>query len=236
MRVLIVEDNGALAQLVAERMAKSGFDSDTASSVAQAEGAIGTVEYAAIVLDLELEDTDGLTLLRRLRQRGDATPVLITTARNGLEDRVRGLREGADDYLSKPFSIDELIARLHALLRRPGTLVGRPLVAGNVELDSDTGSVRVDGRVLAMRLREALILEILMRHAGNVVPRRYLEDQLFGVAGEQESNTVEVYIHRVRRQLLDSGATAQIHTIRGVGYMLIPERTESEGQVSGEGR
>jgi two-component system response regulator TctD len=220
MRVLIVEDNGAFAQLIAERIAKSGFDSDKVGSVAQAEHAIKSVDYAAIVLDLGLPDSDGLTLLRQLRQRGDSTPVLITTARNNLEDRVRGLREGADDYLAKPFSIDELIARLQALLRRPGTLIGYTLNAGNVSLDSDNRQLNVGGRVLPMRLREMLVLEILMRHRGSVVPRRYFEDQLFGVAGEQDSNTVDVYIHRVRRQLLDAGASVQIHTIRGVGYML----------------
>jgi two-component system response regulator TctD len=220
MRVLIVEDNSAFAQLVAEHIAKSGFDSDKASSVAQAEEAIKSVDYSAIVLDLGLPDTDGLVLLRQLRQQGNATPVLITTARNSIEDRVRGLREGADDYLAKPFSIDELVARLHALLRRPGDLIGRTLKTGNISLDSDNRQLSVGGRVLPMRLRELVVLEILMRYSGSVVPRRYFEDQLFGIAGEQDSNTVDVYIHRVRRQLLDANATVQIHTIRGVGYML----------------
>jgi two-component system response regulator TctD len=227
MRVLIVEDNSAFAQLVAERMARSGFESDTAVSVAQAEEAIKAVDYAAIILDLGLPDSDGLALLRQLRQKGDATPVLITTARNSLEDRVRGLREGADDYLAKPFSIDELIARLHALLRRPGALIGHTMSAGNVDLDSDHRQVSIGGRILPMRLREILVLEILMRHSGNVVPRRYFEDQLFGIAGEQDSNTVDVYIHRLRRQMIDAGATVQIHTIRGVGYML-----KVEGQAA----
>lgn len=240
MRVLIVEDNNAFAQLVAERMAQSGFDSDKALSVKQAEEAIESVDYAAIVLDLGLPDSDGLTLLRNLRNRGDATPVLITTARNSLEDRVRGLREGADDYLAKPFSIDELIARLHALLRRPGTLLGHVLKAGNISLDSDSHQVNVGDRVQPMRLRETVVLELLMRHKGNVVPRRYFEDQLFGIAGEQESNTVDVYIHRLRKQLDDAGATVQIHTIRGVGYMLFtrdePSRMDEAGRGEGSGR
>jgi DNA-binding response OmpR family regulator len=220
MRVLIVEDNSAFAQLVGERISKSGFDSDKAGSIAQALEAIKAIDYAAIVLDLGLPDTDGLNLLRQLRRQGDATPVLITTARNSLEDRVRGLREGADDFLAKPFSLDELVARLHALLRRPGTLIGHTLSAGNVELDSDNRQVSINGCVVPMRLREALVLEILIRHIGSVVPRRYVEDQLFGLAGEQDSNTVDVYIHRLRRQLLDAKATVLIHTIRGVGYML----------------
>jgi len=223
MRVLIVEDNSAFAELVAKRLAQSGFDSDQAISVEQAEIAIKAVDYAAIVLDLGLPDQDGLVLLRNLRARNEATPVLITTARNALEDRVKGLREGADDYLAKPFSVDELIARLHALLRRPGQLLGHALTAGNVSLDGENHQVNVGSRILTMRLRETLVLEILMRHKSNVVPRHYFENQLFGLDGDQDSNTIDVYVHRLRRQLEDAGATVKVHTIRGVGYMLFDE-------------
>ena len=147
MRVLIIEDNVSFARLVTERLAQSGFDSDQMSTVAEAEQAIEAVDYAAIVLDLGLPDKDGLTLLRELRLRGNATPVLITSARNGLEDRVKGLRDGADDYLAKPFSIDELAARLHALLRRPGRLLGNVLTAGNVALHSANHQVNVGDRI-----------------------------------------------------------------------------------------
>ena len=224
MRVLIVEDNRAFAELVAKRLAQSGFDSDQAINVEQAERAIKSVDYAAIVLDLGLPDQDGLVLLRNLRSRNDVTPVLITTARHALEDRVKGLREGADDYLAKPFSVDELVARLQAVLRRPGKLLGHALAAGNVSLDGENHQVNVGARVLTMRLRETLVLEILMRHMGNVVPRHYFEDQLFGLEGEQESNTVDVYVHRLRRQLEEAGATVKVHTIRGVGYMLFDDK------------
>jgi DNA-binding response OmpR family regulator len=220
MRVLIVEDNATFADILAQRLASSGFDSDIAASVVAAQSAIEAVDYAAIVLDLGLPDTDGLVFLRRLRDRGVATPVLITTARNGLEDRVRGLRVGADDYLAQPFSTDELIARLHALLRRPGVLLDNVLKAGNVALAVDHRQVSVIGKVLPMRLRETVLLELLMRHQGSVVPRRYLEAQLFGIEGEQGTNTVDVYVHRLRRQLHEAEADVQIHTIRGVGYML----------------
>ncbi|HTR84783.1 MAG TPA: response regulator transcription factor [Reyranella sp.] len=220
MRVLIVEDNSVFAHLMAERLARSGFDSDQTATVEEAERAISAVDYAAIVLDLGLPGSSGLTLLQRLRTRGDATPVLITTARHGLEDRVRGLREGADDYLAKPFSVDELIARLHALLRRPGVLLGQVLKAGNVALNGDNRQVNVGERPLPMRRRETIVLELLMRQRNNVVPRRYFEDQLFGLDGNQDSNTIDVYIHRVRKQLEEAGATVKVHTIRGVGYML----------------
>jgi DNA-binding response OmpR family regulator len=224
MRVLIVEDNTAFAGLVAGRLQQSGIESDQTDSFEKAERAIATVDYAAIILDLGLPDRDGLGLLRDLRSRGDSTPVLITTARNGLEDRVRGLREGADDYLAKPFSVDELLARLQALLRRPGKLLSQVMSAGNVTLDIEHHQVNVGDKVQAFRLRETVVLEILMRHRGSVVPRRYFEDQLFGMSGEQDSNTVDVYVHRLRKQLDDAGATVKIHTIRGVGYMLADDK------------
>ena len=224
MRVLIIEDNVSFARLVAERLAQSGFDSDLSETVEQATQATKAMDYAAIVLDLGLPDASGLSLLRELRSRGDSTPVLITTARNGLEDRVQGLREGADDYLAKPFSIDELVARLHALMRRPGRLLGDVLKAGNVALDSAHHQVNVGDRILPMRLRETIVLELLMRHKASVVPRRFFEDQLFGIEGEQDSNTVDVYIHRLRKQLEDAGSTAKIHTVRGVGYMLVDDK------------
>jgi DNA-binding response OmpR family regulator len=220
MRVLIVEDNQTFAEILAKRLGESGFDSDTAATARQAQEAVNTVDYAAIVLDLGLPDADGLSLLRQLRDQGQAIPVLITTARNSLDDRVKGLRGGADDYLAKPFSIDELIARLRALLRRPGVFIDDVLKAGNVSLAVDNRQVNVADRVLPMRLRETVLLEILMRHHGAVVPRRYMEAQLFGIEGEQETNAIDVYIHRLRRQLQDAGASAQIHTIRGVGYMI----------------
>jgi two-component system response regulator TctD len=224
MRVLIVEDNASFARLVAERLLQSGFESDLAGSAEQANRAIGMVDYAAIVLDLGLPDANGITLLRDLRSRGDSTPVLIITARNGLDDRLRGLREGADDYLAKPFSVDELAARLHALMRRPGRLLGHVLTSGNVALDSVNHQVNVGDRVVPMRLRETIVLELLMRHKASVVPRRFFENQLFGIEGEQDSNTVDVYIHRLRKQLEEVGATAKIHTVRGVGYMLLDDK------------
>ncbi len=220
MRVLIVEDNKVFASLMADRMDRSGIESDQVVSVNQAEQAIASVSYAAIVLDLGLGDRDGLDLLRALRKSGSSVPVVITSARHSLEDRLRGLREGADDYLAKPFSVDELIARLHAVMRRPGKLIGQTLQSGNVALETQSRQVRIADTVHFVRVRETMILELLMRHAGNVVPRHYFEHQLFGHESEHDSNTVDVYVHRLRRQLMDAGATVAIHTIRGVGYIL----------------
>ena len=137
MRVLIIEDNSSLATLIATRLEQSGIESDRAVSMEQAERALFSLRYEAVILDLGLPDGDGLKLLRDMRQRGDSTPVLVTTARHGLEDRVRGLREGADDYLPKPFSVEELVARLQALLRRPSNFIGQTLQTGNVALDTE---------------------------------------------------------------------------------------------------
>ena len=220
MRVLIVEDSQPFATLVAQYLQRAGFESDQVESIEQAERATLALNYAAIVLDLGLRDGDGMDFLRALRQRGDPTPVVITTARHGLEDRVRGLRDGADDYLAKPFSVDELVARLQAVIRRPGTLLAQVIRAGNVALDTESRQVDIAGQVQPMPLRLTTLLELLMRHLGSVVPRRYVEDQLFGVGDEPGPNTVEVYIHRLRRQLVAAEATVAIHTIRGVGHMM----------------
>jgi DNA-binding response OmpR family regulator len=224
MRILVVEDNGVFARLVAERLTGAGFDTDQAKHVADAERAVAALDYAAIILDLGLPDQDGLQFLRNLRSRKNITPVLIMTGRSSLEDRVTGLREGADDYLTKPFVMDELIARLHALLRRPGRRWDQVLSAGNVSLDTENHQVSVGEQMQLFRLREATVLELLLRHEGRVVQRRMFEDQLYGLSGEQESNAIDVYVHRLRKQLIEAEATVQIHTIRGVGYMLSEDR------------
>ena len=138
------------------------------------------------------------------------------------------MREGADDYLAKPFAVDELVARLQALMRRPQKLLGAVLAAGNVMIDSDRHQVNVGDRIVPMRLREAAMLDLLIRHKNSVVPRRYFENQLFGIDGHQDSNTIEVYVHRLRKHLQDAQATVIVHN-RGVGYMLREENAPSVG-------
>ena len=224
MRVLLVEDNTELVSLLLKGLARGGFDGDAVHTAQDAALAVATMRYAAIVLDLGLPDEDGLTLLRDIRRRGDATPVLVLTARDGVSDRVTGLREGADDYMAKPFAMEELVARLQALLRRPGHLLGRRLSFGNVSLDTEVRQVTVDGAVRSFSARETAVLEILLRRSGNVAPKRLFEDQLFGLSGDVGSNAVEVYVHRLRRMLADAGATVRIHTVRGVGYLLAEEK------------
>ncbi len=224
MRVLLVEDNDELVSLLVKGLARSGFAADAVASAGDAAHSLAAMRYAAIVLDLGLPDEDGLSLLRSIRGRGDSTPVLVLTARDGVSDRVNGLRVGADDYLVKPFAMEELVARLQALLRRPGNLLGRQLSFGNVALETEGRQVFVDGKLRVFAARETAILEILLRRGGHVVPKRLFEDQLFGLSGDVGSNAVEVYVHRLRKMLSDGGATVKIHTVRGVGYLLSEEK------------
>jgi DNA-binding response OmpR family regulator len=220
MRILLIEDNDRLSTLLTTALARSGFEADVVSSVVDADAALSATRYPVIVLDLGLPDADGLDFLRDLRRRGVSTPVLILTARGGTKDRVRGLQAGADDYLGKPFALEELVARLQALLRRPGQLLGQALTIGNLMLDTESRQIEVGGAMIALSAREVAVLEILLRRAGKVVAKKLVEDQLFGLSGDVGSNAVEVYIHRIRKQLAEAGATARIDTIRGVGYMI----------------
>jgi len=224
MRILLVEDNAELVSLVIKGLQRSGFDADPVGNAADASHALAAIRYAAVVLDLGLPDEDGLTWLRTVRARGDSTPVLVLTARDGVSDRVTGLRSGADDYLVKPFALEELVARLRALLRRSDNLLGHCLTLGNVALDTEGRQVIVDGVVRAVPAREVAVLEILLRRGGNVAPKRLFEDQLFGLSGDVGSNAVEVYVHRLRKMLGDAGASVKIHTVRGVGYLMAEEK------------
>ena len=224
MRVLLVEDSTELVALLKKGLARSGLDADSVHTAADAAHALATMRYAAVVLDRGLPDDDGLSLVRDMRRRGDSTPVLVLTARDGVTDRVSGLREGADDYMAKPFAMEELVARLQALLRRSDNLLGRRLTFGNVALDTEGRQVIVEGTVRSFPARETAVLEILLRRGGNVAPKRLFEDHLFGLSDEVGSNAVEVYVHRLRRMLADCGATVQVHTVRGVGYLLAEQK------------
>ncbi|OFX00045.1 MAG: DNA-binding response regulator [Alphaproteobacteria bacterium RIFCSPHIGHO2_12_FULL_66_14] len=224
MRALLVEDNTELVSLLRKGLSRGGIEADSVGTASDAGHALATMRYSVVVLDLGLPDDDGIGLLRDLRRRGDSTPVLVLTARDGVSDRVTGLRAGADDYLAKPFAMEELIARIQALLRRPGNLLGRRLTFGNVALDTEGRRTFVDGMPHAFPARETAVLEILLRRSGNVAPKRLFEDHLFGLSGDVGSNAVEVYVHRLRKMLTDAGATVKVHTVRGVGYLLTEEK------------
>lgn len=224
MRLLVVEDNEELAGLLASGLRTAGFDIDILATAGEARAALGVTRYAAVVLDLGLPDEDGLSILRDVRARNDPIPVVVLTARAGVKDRVAGLRAGADDYLVKPFAFEELLARLEAVLRRPGELLGRALRVGNVVFDTESRQAFVDGEPQILSAREIAVLELLMRRHGRVVSKKLAEDHIFGVAGEVASNAVEVYVHRLRKHLAECGAKVEIHTVRGVGYLIAEEK------------
>jgi DNA-binding response OmpR family regulator len=224
MRLLLVEDNERFAALLKQGLTAAGFVVDVLGTAEDASEALRTGRFEIIVLDLGLPDRDGLEILAELRRRADATPVLILTARGGLQDRVTGLQRGADDYLVKPFALEELVARLQALLRRPGNLLGLALKLGNVVLDTVARQVFVDDKPLFFSPREIAVLEHLLRRSGRVVAKTLLESNLYGLSQEVGSNAIEVYVHRLRKHLSEVGATVQIHTVRGVGYLISEEK------------
>jgi DNA-binding response OmpR family regulator len=227
MRILLIEDNLELARLLTESLAAKGISADVVGTAADARIAIANIRYAALVLDLGLPDDDGMTVLKELRRAFDPTPVLILTARGSVDDRVAGLRNGADDYLVKPFALEELIERINALLRRPGQLLGSSLNLANLTFDTNSHQVFVDGKPYSFSARELAVLELLLRRQGRVVPKKNVEDQIFGMTNDVASNAVEVYVSRLRKQLLASNARLQIHTIRGVGYLIAEEKGDA---------
>jgi DNA-binding response OmpR family regulator len=202
------------------KLGDAGFAVDIAGSAADAEAALELINYDAAVLDLGLPDGDGLALLAAVRRLGKTLPILILTARDAVEDRVGGLDAGADDYLTKPFAMTELIARIKALLRRPGGVLGITLDAGNVSLDTVGRELAIAGTPVRVSRRELAILEQMMRRFGRIVPKAVLEEKLYGIDEEPDSNTIPVHVHHLRRQLEAANASLAIHTIRGVGYIL----------------
>ena len=220
MRFLVVEDNLQLAELLSKGLHAAGYETDVLATSAEARAALTTTRYAVLILDLGLPDGDGLSILREIRHRKDPIPVLVLTARGGVHDRVSGLRSGADDYLVKPFDFEELVARLEALLRRPGQMLGSSLQVGNVKFDTESRQAFIDDKPQVLSARETAVLELLMRRKDRVVPKKLVEDHIFGLSGEVASNAVEVYVHRLRKQLSERGAKIEIHTIRGVGYLI----------------
>ena len=220
MRLLVIEDEDRLSGILKSKLGKAGFAVDIAGSAADAEAALELINYDVAILDLGLPDGDGLAVLAAARRLGKTLPILILTARDAVEDRVGGLNAGADDYLTKPFAMTELIARIKALLRRPGGVLGITLDAGNVSLDTVGRELTIAGGPVRVSRRELAILEQMMRRFGRIVPKAVLEEKLYGMDEEPDSNTIPVHVHHLRRQLQAANASLMIHTIRGVGYIL----------------
>jgi len=220
VNVLLVEDHARLADLMKRGLEAANFAVDVFGCGDDALAALECAHYDAIVLDLGLPDLDGFDVLETLRARGHEAPVLITTSRIRVPDRVKGLNLGADDYLTKPFAMEELVARLHALLRRPGSTLGATLNGGNLAFDTVAREIRVGDKAVNLSPREKSVLEHLLRRKGRVVPKGVLEDAIYGLGGTATANSVEVMVHRLRKRLDSAGADVIVHTVRGVGYML----------------
>jgi DNA-binding response OmpR family regulator len=217
--LLLIEDNLRLCQAVAESLRAQGFAVDTAASAAEGLRVWRAAEYDAAVLDLMLPDGAGLNVLKDMRDRGNMTPVLILTALGTIEDRVRGLDCGADDYLVKPFAMRELIARLRALLRRPGAALGRTLTLGSVKLDTSARIATVAEMQLDLTRSELIVLEALLRNQGRVISKERLADCLYDYEQDRSANSVETQVHRLRKKLAAAGADVSLLTLRGLGYL-----------------
>jgi two-component system, OmpR family, response regulator len=216
MRILLVEDDTLLGDGIRAGLAQADFAVDWVQDGVLGETALKTEAYAAVVLDLGLPRLSGLDLLRGIRARGDATPVLILTARDAVVDRVKGLDSGADDYLIKPFDLDELAARLRALTRRVQGSAAPVLRLHGVLLDPAQHRVEYHGKPVELTARQFTLLHELMLNAGRVLSREQLEQRVYPWGEELESNAIEVHVHHLRRKL----APGLVRTVRGVGYLM----------------
>jgi DNA-binding response OmpR family regulator len=225
MRLLVVEDSLRFQRLVTSLLANSGFVIDAVETVADAQSALATATYDLILLDLTLPDGDGGEVLRKLRRARQGTPVLVMTARGDVEHRVQALNEGADDYLVKPFSLEELLARIRAVLRRPTQTVGVTLAAGNVLLEPANLSLQIAGAAVDVSRREIAVLEALLRNQGRLLPRARLEQAVYSFDDEVTPNALEATISRLRRKLEAHGADVSITAMRGLGYAMTPRET-----------
>ena len=220
MRILLVEDEAELAGMLRSTLEKRGYVVDLAPNLEIAREAIETIEHEVVLLDRQLGDGDGIALISLIRKRRPNLPVIVVSAMGSPDDRVQGLDLGADDYLAKPFLVEELVARIRAVLRRPASVQPQVITIGNLEFDITRGVVLVDGKPLDLPRREHLALESLTRRAGYTVRRRTLEEDVYGADDEIQSNSLDAHISRLRRKLSDMGASVEIHPVRGVGYLL----------------
>ncbi|HYZ47964.1 MAG TPA: response regulator transcription factor [Sphingomonas sp.] len=222
MPILIVEDDDDLGGALVASLARRGMPAELADSLAGARRQMAGASFEAIVLDLGLPDGDGTILLEELRRAHNPIPVIVLTARGAVADRIHGLTMGADDYLPKPFDLEELHARLLAVLRRNSGIVGPAVQVGNVILDRTTREALIDGRSAGMTEREFELFELLATRPGRSISKQQAEQKLFGSEEAVGSSAVEVAMSRLRRRLKDAGAGVEILTVRGIGYVLRP--------------
>lgn len=216
MRLLLVEDDHLLGDGISAGLKQDGYTVDWVQDGEAADHALQHEHFDIVVLDINLPRLSGIEVLKRLRDRRSSVPVLLLTAHDAVSDRIQGLDSGADDYLTKPFDLDELNARLRALLRRSSGRATPLLVSGAIVLDPAARQVTLDGQEVELSQREFALLQVLMENLGRVLPRSRLEESLYGWSTEVESNALEVHIHYLRKKL----GSRLIRTVRGVGYMM----------------
>ncbi|MGH3332101.1 MAG: response regulator transcription factor [Nocardioidaceae bacterium] len=222
MRILVVDDDKHVARALKRGMEAEGFAVDVAFDGSEAEWLAGENPYDAIVLDVMLPVVDGLELCRRLREAGDWTPILMLTAKNGIDDETRALDTGADDFLAKPFSYVVLVARLRALLRRGRRSLPTVLEAGDLRLDPASHAAWRGEHPVELTPRQFSLLEFLMRRAGEVLPKRVILEHVWDFAFEGDPNIVEVYVRQLRLRIDEPFGRASLQTVRGAGYRLDP--------------
>lgn len=223
MRVLVVEDNYRLGCLIAKLLHDDGHIVDIAATLEEARTALTVAEQEVVLLDLALPDGDGLDVLGLIRQNGGSALVLVVTARGNIVDRVQALNSGADDYIVKPFSDDELLARVRALGRRLRPLRENVLSAGNISLDTESLTLSIAGRPIAISRREILLLKALLAQQGKVLPKEKLDNAVYSLDRPVTDNAVEAVVSRLRKRLDDAGATVKVIALRGIGYILTEE-------------
>jgi len=220
MEILIVEDQRRLGRFVEKAFAEQNYVARLAGSCAAARDAVAETTYDVVVLDLSLPDGDGLNLLREWRNSGLNTPILILSARDAVEDRINGLNLGADDYLPKPFSIDELLARVRSLLRRHMSSKTTVLVHGPIRLDLVSHTVTLDGGKIDLTSREFALLELFLQNPTRLLTRTFIAEKVWETSYDLETNLIDVYVRRLRRKFEKSSEFQLIRTVRGSGYQL----------------
>jgi two-component system OmpR family response regulator len=219
MRVLVVEDDANLNRQIKEALTEAGYAVDVAFDGEEGHFLGDTEPYDAVVLDIGLPQMDGLSVLEEWRRAGKSMPVLLLTARDRWSDKVQGIDAGADDYVAKPFHMEELLARLRALVRRAAGHASNEITAGPVRLDVKAGKVTVDGQAIKLTSHELRLLSYLMHHKGKVVSRTELTEHLYDQDFDRDSNTIEVFVGRLRKKLPEE----VIHTVRGLGYQILED-------------